>query len=92
MCEAVKAGTRVFLYSFKCKSSLIILRMDLGQQPASFAIFLADFLFLLITIFRLTLAIKIFVLTILGRPWEILAYIPGLSMRSTHLYTVTLEV
>ena len=92
MCQAVKAGIWIFLYAFKCKSSLIILRMVLGQQPASFALFLADFLFLLITRFHLTLAIKMFVLTLLGWPWEVLADIPDLSMRSTHLNIVALEV
>ena len=92
MCEAVKAATRILLCAFKCNSSLIILQMVLGQKTASFAIFLADFLFLLITRFHLTLAIKIFVLTLLGRPWEVLADIPDLNMRSTYLYTVALEV
>ena len=92
MCEAVKAGTRIFLYAFKCKFSLIILRMVLGQQPASFAIFLADFLFLLITRFRLTLALKSFFHTILSRPLVVLSDIPDLSMWSTYLYTVALEV
>ena len=66
--------------------------MVLGEQPSSLAILRADLRFLLVSKFRLTLAVNDFLRTERGRPGGVLADIPDLSMRSTNLYTVAFEV
>jgi hypothetical protein len=91
ICASVKAGTRICLYAFKLKSSLIASNTVFCEHPSSLEIFLADFLFLFWHKFLLILAIKDFVRTVLGRPGEVLDDIPFLVIRATHLYTVALE-
>ena len=82
---SVKAGTRIFVYAFKLKSSLIASRTVLGVQHSSLEMFMAGFLFLLWHTFLWILAINDFVRTVLGRQSEILDDIPFLAKQVTHL-------
>ena len=82
---SVKAGTRIFLYAFKLKPSLILSPTVFGAQPSSLDFFLTDFLILLWDTFLWILAINDFVRIVHGRSCEILDDIPFLVKRITRI-------